>query len=120
MAHLSNLSFDRVEFGQRRFTQLWLVAGVLYGITDTVTTFILMSGQNGVQEANFLVRLVVARFGFLGMVAMKVTVIGILASAAIQLVKDGCTRVSLAQPAILTLFGFVATINNAALLTGVA
>lgn len=105
------------RFDVREFYALWLVAVLLYGAGDTVTSIAILGLGEGLVEANPLVRSLVDAAGVPGLVAVKLA--ALTACLAVSLSSrrfDGDPLVYYGPPAMLAVVGAFTTVYNARLL----
>lgn len=106
-----------VGFDVREFYTLWLVAVLLYGAGDTITSIAILGLGPGLVEANPLIRTLVQAAGVPGLVAVKL--IALIACLFVSLSArrlGGDPLVYYGPPAMLAIVGAFTTAFNARLL----
>ena len=99
------------------FYWLWFLAALTYGAGDTVTSIAILGFNPSVSEANVLIRLLVSRLGFGGLVGLKLAVFS--CCLLLSDTPDSLNRGPIgyyAPPIVLTLVGAFTTAYNAHLL----
>lgn len=105
------------RFDVREFYALWLVAVLLYGAGDTVTSIAILAVGEGLVEANPLIHALVGAAGVPGLVAVKL--VALTTCLAVSLSSGRVERdpvVYYGPPAMLAVVGAFTTVYNARLL----
>lgn len=99
------------------FYLLWLVAALSYGLGDMVTTSVVFVTPL-VGESNPFVALVLAQFGLVGFVAMKLLIFGVLLAIGVKGAIDDDRLSYYGPPLLATLVGVGLTVWNLTAILG--
>jgi hypothetical protein len=101
----------------REFYLLWLVAGLAYGLGDMLTTSVVFITPR-IGESNPFVAVVLARFGLVGFVAIKLVIFAVLLSISIKGAIDDERLSYYGPPLLAILIGTGLTLWNLTTILG--
>lgn len=103
---------------RREFYLMWLAVLVTYGIGDTLTTIAGVVFSVGIEEANPLVALGLARFGIAGFLAIKLAVMIVLFALSTIGSIRGEKLTYYGLPILAIVLGIFLTASNLQLILG--
>ena len=109
---------ERGLIDETEFTLLWLIALATYGVGDIVTTIALIYFSPTVTEGNALIATVVAAYGPLGLVGLKLLAFAGCLAVALYAARTRERLLYYATPAIVAVAGAFATAWNVRLMMG--
>lgn len=119
-AEVNWVTFENAPFGERRFSNVWLLALATYGVGDVVTTIAMLYFVPALTEANPVVRFAIDTFGVGGFLALKLLVMYACLGIAIWAGLQARDRLMFyGPPVVLAVFGAFATLFNLHLLFSV-
>lgn len=111
-------SLEGTKFGEREFTNLWLLATGAFGVGDTVTTIALIRYSDTVIEGNPVLQTAVNQFGLGSLVGLKIFAFFTCLALCLDAAQAGDKLWYYAPPIVLTLAGCFTTVYNIRLMIG--